>query len=46
MPDTKRLRLCGCIGLAVTSFGLISAIVAQPLLSAVWSPAVTTAQLP
>ncbi len=46
MPDTKRLRLCGCIDLAVASFGLIGAIVAQPLLSTVWSPAVTTAQLP
>jgi hypothetical protein len=46
MPDTKRLRLCACIGLAVASFGLISAIVAQPLLSAARPPAVTTAQLP
>ncbi|WP_200879315.1 hypothetical protein [Microvirga sp. BSC39] len=45
MPDTKRLRLCGCIALAVASFGLIGAIVAQPLLSAAWSPVVTTAQL-
>jgi len=46
MPDTERLRLCGCIGLAVASFSLIGAIVAQPLLSAVWSPTVATAQLP
>lgn len=46
MPDKKRLLTCGCIGLAVASFVLIGAIVAQPLLSAVWSPSVTTAQLP
>ncbi|MGF9758832.1 hypothetical protein AAII07_26875 [Microvirga sp. 0TCS3.31] len=45
MPDKKRLHLCGCIGLAVVSFGLIVAIVAQPLLSDVWSPAIATAQL-
>jgi hypothetical protein len=45
MPDKKRLHLCGCIGLALVSFGLIAAIVAQPLLSAVWSPAISTAQL-
>ena len=46
MPDTKRLHLCVCIGLAVAAFGLVGAIVAQPLLGAVWFPAVTTAQLP
>jgi len=45
MPDKKRLRLCGCVGLAVAAFGLIVAIVAQPLLSDVWSPAIATAQL-
>ncbi len=45
MPDKKRLNLCGCIGLAIASFALIGAIVAQPLLSAVWSSAMTTAQL-
>jgi hypothetical protein len=45
MPDKKRLRLCGCIGFAVASFALIGAIVAQPLLSAVWSPPLATAQL-
>jgi hypothetical protein len=45
MPDTKRLRLCACIGLAVASFGLIGAIVAQPLLSAARPAAVATAQL-
>jgi hypothetical protein len=46
MPGTKRLRLCRCIGLAVAAFGLITAIVAQPLLSAAWPAVVTTAQLP
>jgi hypothetical protein len=46
MPDKKRLRLCSCISLAVASFALIGAIVAQPLLSAMWPPPITTAQLP
>ena len=46
MPNTKRLRLCGCIALAVASLGLIGIIIAQPLLGTAWSPAVTTAQLP
>ena len=45
MPDKKRLSLCGCIGLAVASFALIGAIVAQPLLSVVWPSIMTTAQL-
>jgi hypothetical protein len=45
MPDKKRLHLCGCIGLALASFGLIVAIVAQPFLSAVWSPSIATTQL-
>jgi len=45
MPDKKRLRRSGCIGLALASFGLIGGIVAQPLLSAVWSPSIATAQL-
>jgi hypothetical protein len=45
MPDKKRLHLCGCIGLAVAAFGLIAAIVAQPLLRAVWQPQITTAEL-
>jgi hypothetical protein len=45
MPDKKRLRLCGCIGRAVASFGLLVGIVAQSLLSAVWSPSLATAQL-
>jgi hypothetical protein len=40
MPDKKRLRLCGCIGLAMASFVLIGAIVAQPLFKDRWpSPA-------
>jgi hypothetical protein len=45
MPDKKRLHLCGCIGLALASFGLLVAIVAQPLLSAVSSSSLATAQL-
>jgi hypothetical protein len=45
MPDKKRLRLCGCIGLAVASFALIGAIVAQPVLSTLWSSPITSAQL-
>jgi hypothetical protein len=45
MPNKKRLHLCGCNGLAIVSFGLIFAIVAQPLLSDVWSPAIAAAQL-
>ena len=45
MPDKRRLHLCGCIGLAVASFGLLFTIVAQPLLSAVSSPSLATAQL-
>jgi hypothetical protein len=45
MPDRKRLHLCGLIGLVVAAFGLIAAIVAQPLLSAVWQPQITTAEL-
>jgi hypothetical protein len=45
MPNKKRLHLCGSIGFALASFGLIGAIVAQPLLGAVWSPSFTTALL-
>jgi hypothetical protein len=45
MPDKKRLHLYGCIGLALASFGLLVSIVAQPILSAVWSPSLATAQL-
>lgn len=45
MPDKKRLHLCGCIGVALVSFGLIAAIVAQPPLSTLWPLPVTTAQL-
>jgi len=46
MPDTKRIRLCACIGLIVASFALIGTIIAQPVVSAVWPRPVTTAQLP
>jgi hypothetical protein len=45
MPDKKRLQQCGCIGLAVASFGLVGVIVVQPLVDAVWPPPLTTAQL-
>jgi hypothetical protein len=45
MPDKKRLHLCDCIGLAVASFMLIGAIVAQPVLGTLWPPQITTAQL-
>jgi hypothetical protein len=45
VPHKKRLYTCGCIGLAAASFALISAIVAQPVLSALWSSKITTAQL-
>jgi len=45
MPGKKRLHLCGCIGLAVASFGLIAAIVAQPLLGSLGSPLINTAHL-
>ena len=38
MPYRKRLQTCGCIGLAVASFALVGAIVAQSALSALWSP--------
>jgi hypothetical protein len=44
MPDKKRLLHCGCIGLAVASFALVGAIVAQPVLSAIWFPQVSIAQ--
>jgi hypothetical protein len=44
MPDKKRLLHCGCIGLAVASFAIVGAIVAQPILSALWSPQVSIAQ--
>ena len=44
MPDKKRLHTGGCIGLAVASFILIGAVVAQPLLSAIWPSQVTVAQ--
>jgi hypothetical protein len=43
MPDKKRLQTCGCIGLAVASFAIVGAIVAQPVLSALWSPQVSVA---
>jgi hypothetical protein len=45
MPGKKRLFHCGCIGLAVASFALIGAIVAQPILSTLWPPQITTASL-
>jgi hypothetical protein len=45
MPGKKRLLHCGCIGLAVASFMLIGAIVAQPILDTLWLPHITTARL-
>jgi len=45
MPEKKRLYLCGCVGLAVASFALIGAIVAQPVLSTLWQSPITSAQL-
>lgn len=45
MPDKKRLQTSGCIGLAVASFALIGAIIAQPILSALGSPQITIAQI-
>jgi hypothetical protein len=45
MPDKKRLNLCGCIGLAVASFILIGAIVAQPILGTLWPSQIITSQL-
>jgi hypothetical protein len=38
MPGKKRLLHCGCICLALASFALIGAIVAQPILSTLWPP--------
>jgi hypothetical protein len=45
MPGKKRLLHCGCVGLAVASFALIGAIVAQPILGTLWPPQITTARL-
>ncbi|WP_457094811.1 hypothetical protein [Microvirga sp. P5_D2] len=45
MTPRVRLTLCCRIGLVVTSFVLIGAIVAEPLLRPLWSPQVAIAQL-
>jgi hypothetical protein len=45
MPVRERLLHCGCIGLAVASFMLIGAIVAQPILDTLWPSHITTARL-
>ena len=45
MPGKKRLLHCGCIGLAVASFMLIGAIVAQPILGTLWPSQIITSQL-
>jgi hypothetical protein len=45
MPGKKRLLHCGCICLALASFALIGAIVAQPILSTLLAPQITAAGL-
>jgi hypothetical protein len=45
MPGKKRLLHCGCIGLAVASFMLIGAIVAQPILGTFGPSQITIARL-
>jgi hypothetical protein len=43
MAPKDRLTPYACIGLALVSFALLSAIVAEPVLRLVWTPQVTIA---